>query len=61
MSEIINGITQLFPGKTITTVCYGTNIDGHPFVLVATSDGDIVTLAAGGQAVDPEFHLTEEA
>ncbi len=46
---------QLFPGKTITTVSYGTNDNGYPVVLIATSEGDIITLTADGWTVAPEF------
>jgi hypothetical protein len=51
-------MTQLFPGKTITTVSYGTNDDGYPIVLVATDDGDIVILQGDGYMVYPEFRIT---
>ena len=48
---------QLFPGATITTVAYGQDKEGFPMVLVATSDGDIVTLTADGHDVEPDFKL----
>lgn len=48
---------QLFPGKTITTVSYGTDDIGFPVVLIATSDGHITTLTAEGRDVDLEFTI----
>lgn len=51
---------QLLPGKTITTVSYGTNDNGYPIVVVATAEGDIVTLTADGYTVDPEFIVTHK-
>jgi hypothetical protein len=48
---------QLFPGKVITTVSYGTSELGYPIVLIATAEGDIVTLSANGNAVYEEFNF----
>lgn len=48
---------QLFPGKVITTVSYGTSDNGFPIVLVATSEGDVITLTAEGHVVNETFTL----
>jgi hypothetical protein len=53
----MRNMTQLFPGKVITTVSYGTSELGYPIVLIATAEGDIVTLAANGNAVFEEFNF----
>lgn len=50
-------LTQLFPGKVITTVAYGTSDLGYPIMLVATADGCVTTLEADGYNVYPEFKV----
>jgi hypothetical protein len=49
---------QALPGKTITTVAFGTSTDGFPLVLICASDGTIVRLDAHGHHVEPTFRVS---